>query len=238
MSKGILAIAKLNLRNIESAYFSAAITAFIMFALVMIIYIITVSSGNVQNSSISGPGNAIYLILIIAAITIPTGNFRRVINLGGRRENFFWGTLAAYAILTVAASLANNIVFYTFDTFMQNSGYFGTGGGSTNIMQAFGWTQNGFVIAFFQQAAFMFLLSIFIHTFVSVQGKLLGWTVNFIFVAVLAVFISIATLRQTLVQFFNLIIFHDTAMVQIVVCIVLALAIYMLNKPIYVRKAI
>jgi len=45
-------------------------------------------------------------------------------------------------------------------------------------------------------------------------------------------------LRRALVWFFKLIIFHDVAVLQILGCIVIALAVYMINKPVLARKAI
>ena len=154
------------------------------------------------------------------------------------RDNYFWGTLITYAILAIAASLGYHIIFYTFESFIQNSGQFGWMGGIVTVIQAFGWTQNGIIIAFMQQTAFMFLFAIFIHTWTSIQGKWYGWATNITLAAILAVFIPIAPLRASLVWFFNMIIFHDIAAVQIISCLVLAAAIYVLNKPIYNRKAI
>jgi len=238
MPKGIGVIAKLNLKNIHGAYWAAIISALVSFVNLTIFYIIAISAENPGNSSTIAPGAFVYLLVLVGAITIPASCFRRVINLGGRRDNFFWGALTAYAIMAVAGSLVNTTLFYTFDTFIQQSGYFGYMGGVLNPMQAFGWTQNGFALAFLQQVAFLFLFAVFLHTWTSVQGRWYGWVTNVVIAAILAVFIPIAPLRATLVWFFNMIIFHDVAIVQIAACIVLAAVIYVLNRPIYEKKAI
>jgi len=238
MPKGTGVIAKLNLRNIKAAYIWSGVLAFVSFTQMIIQYIIASSSGNIINNSTVSPGSYVFLLVLIAAIMIPASNFHRTINLGGRRSNFLWGSLVTYAILAVALSFINTISFFTFDQFIQQSGYFGFMGGVLSLVQVFGWAQNGFIIAFLQQAAFLFLMASFFHTFTAMQGKWYGWITNVVIVAILAVFIPVPVLRPSLVWFFNMIIFHDTAFLQIAACILLAAAIYALNKPIYARKAI
>ncbi|MCL2574086.1 MAG: hypothetical protein FWE34_05980 [Defluviitaleaceae bacterium] len=238
MGKGTATIARLNLKHIKAAYITAIILALVALIQTSIFYIIASSSGSGMDNATVAPGAYVFLVVLMAAMIIPASNFRKVINLGGRRDNFFWGTLMAYVIIAVLGSMINTVMFYTFDLFIQNSGYFGSLGGVMNPVQVFDWTQNGFAIAFLQQAAFLFLLACFVHTLASVQGKWYGWAANVVIAAILAVFIPIAFLRQSLVWFFEMVIFHENAFIQIAFCIVLAIVIYMLNKPIYTRKAI
>jgi hypothetical protein len=110
--------------------------------------------------------------------------------------------------------------------------------GTLDVLYWFGWLNNGVVVAFFQQFAFLFLFAIFVHTLVAVQDKWYGWVADVLIVAIISVFMLIAPLRVSLVWFLNLIIFNSNTFLQIAVCLVLATAIYSLNKLIFVRKAI
>jgi len=240
MGKGISTISRLNLRNIKTSYIVSGILSLVMIVQTGIwLLVARASEGQVYSSGLS-PGLYSYLVVLLAAIAIPTKNFRRIINLGGKRNNFFWGSLLTYIILAVSASVFNTLMFYTFDNLIQNSGYFDGAvlNGVMNTLEVFGWSQNGMVIGFLQQTAFLFLLASFIHTFVSIQDKWYGWVVTAILAAILAVFIPIAPLREVLIWFFNMIIFHTNPLLQIINCIVLAIVIYVFNKPVYDRKAI
>ena len=240
MGKGIAAISKINLRNIKVAYIVSGIFALVMIIQTAIELIVLSSSGNQSLNSSLSPGAYAYLLIILAAIVIPTKNFRRIINLGGKRNSFFWGTLLTYVILAVSASVFNSLMFYTFDNFVQNSGHFDNAilNGVMNTLEVFGWSRNGILISFFQQTAFLFLLASFIHTFVSIQDKWYGWVTTAVIAAILAVFIPITPLREALIWFFDMILSYSNPLLQIVNCIVLGIVIYAFNKPAYDRKAI
>jgi hypothetical protein len=234
----IMQVSKLNCINITTPIIIAGVTAVINIVQHIVQYIIAASrNGYSETAGVSG-GNAVFIFIILAAAFIPSYNFRRIVNLGGRRNMFFWGTLATYAILSLVSSLIGIIVLYTFDMFIQNSGYFTNMDGIMNYIQVFGWADNGFFIAFLQQAAALFLTASFVHTLISLNDKWYGWVADALLIALIATFTPIAALRSVLVWFFNLILFHDIAFVQIIVCVALGLGIYMVNKPIYNRKAL
>jgi hypothetical protein len=79
---------------------------------------------------------------------------------------------------------------------------------------------------------------VFTHTLIALQGSWVGWTVDILIVAVIAVFTPIAPLHAVLVWFFYLIIFQANTLAQILACLVLAGLIHALNLPIFSRKAI
>ena len=70
------------------------------------------------------------------------------------------------------------------------------------------------------------------------QDKWYGWVADILIIAIISVFTPIAPLRAALVRFFNLIIFHSNAFIQIAACLILALVVYSLNKLLLARKAI
>lgn len=239
MSKGALKIAKLNLRNVRIAYFVSILSLAAMLVqmfIYMIIYYSTKSPSH--NSSLAF--NILWLIPLMAGILIPTRNFRKVVNLGGKRDNFLLGSLIAYAVLAAAASLVNTVAYYTVENFIRQSGTFAGEimDGVMNVVEIFGWTQNGPILVVLQQFAFLFMVACIAHTLSSIQNKWYGWVTDIVIAAILGTFIPIASLRTVLLSFFYATIFHPVAIVQIAVCLVIALAVYMLNKPIFARKTI
>ena len=232
-SKAITA-AKLNFRNMKLA---AVITAITILAMLIqeTVYIILAAFGNNAGASSTpvGVGNYFYLLVILAAIFIPVQNFHKMMNLGAKRNNFFWGSAVNYVVMAAGVSLVSAILYYTFDKFIVNYHPEGV----LNLVAVFGWAAHGPVAAFFQQFAFLLLLASFIHTLVAAQDKWYGLVADVLIVAIISVFTPIAPLRAALVWFFNLIIFQS-APLQILACIVLASAIFTLNRPILARKVI
>ncbi|MCL2405441.1 MAG: hypothetical protein FWC92_07840 [Defluviitaleaceae bacterium] len=254
MCKTTINLAKTNLRHLQVPYVLTGILAGII-AVQMLVFVILGQAGmDVNFQSLISVGNFLWLLPLLAAIFIPARNFRRVINLGGKRENFFWGSLMAYSVLAAIVSLANIVIFYAIDRPVIRAGHFhpfhpfepgafvmsepGHIGGVANLVEVFGWAGNGMLLAFLQQFALLFLISAFVHTLTAIQVKWYGWVADVALIAIISVFTPIPVLRRALVWFFNLIIFHDVAVLQVAACIVLALGIYMINKPVLARRAI
>ncbi|MCL2841532.1 MAG: hypothetical protein FWE05_12270 [Defluviitaleaceae bacterium] len=230
-----LMVAKTNARNIKLPIFITAI-AFICVLIHDGALIIIESTG--RNTGLTdgfmGTGNILYLLVILSAVFIPVFNFRKIINLGYTRKDFFIGCAVTYIIMTFAVSFASIVLYYTYENFV----LLRFGGWSLNVLYWFGWIENGWLIAFFQQFAFLLLLVIVIHTLASLQGKWYGWIVDILLIAFLSVFIPITSLREVIVLFFDIIIFHQNPISQILVCLLLSVVIYALNKPIFSRKTI
>jgi len=234
-----LVVAKTNFRNIKVSYI---VTAIIVGCIIIqdVVFLILDATGVFSNTNPEGNmnvslGNLFFFLIIHSAIFIPAANFRRMMNLGGKRANFFYGCILTYVIMAAVISLVSIILYYTYDRFMISQFY---RGGTMDVLYWFGWIGNGPVIAFFQQFAFLFLFAVVIHTLAATQDKWYGWFADIIIVAIISVFTPIAPLRASLVWFFNLIIFHSNAFVQIFACLILALAVYSLNKLIFARKII
>ena len=234
MCKSIFNIAKLNLKNIDVPYWVTGITALLILVQTIIDTII------INNNSEISVGCYLWMLPVMAAIFIPAKNFRRIVNLGGKRGNFFWGSLMTYAILACVVSFVNVLFNFVFDPLIETSGGFDPVflGGIANLIEVFGWTRYGAVVAFLQQFAFLFLFSVFVHTLTAAQGKWYGWAADVLIVAIIAVFTPIKPLRDAEAWFFNLILFHPNALLQIAACMILSTGLYALNKPIFSRKAI
>jgi len=250
MCKQIRTIAKLNLKNIKIPYFVTGIVAVTMFVQTAVYAIIMANGGRVQQASLS-VGNCFWLLVIMAAIFIPAKHFWKTVNLGCKRDGFFWGSLGTYAILAGVVSLATTTIHYTFDRALISTGNFASMEAFLldpslieshyvflDVLDVFGWAARGPVFAIIQQFAFLLLLAVVVHTLTAIQDKWYGWVTDAVIAAILGVFIPIALLRQSLLWFFNLILFNSNPWLQIVSCIVLAVAIYSLNKLIFARKVI
>ena len=236
MNNNVLAITKLHLQNLNNAYLITAIATAAFSSQYVINIIVTMAGDDISgNHGLSG-GWALWLLIVLAAIIVPTRHFSRIVNIGGKREHYFWGSLFTYAALACFVSLIGIVFYYALDiALVKNSGNLGD---TISVPEIFGWSAHGPIVAFFQQFAFLFLLATFTHTLAAAQGKWYGWTANIALIAIISVFTPITPLRNAEVWFFNLILFHPTALLQIAVCLFLALAIYFLSKPILARKTV
>jgi hypothetical protein len=216
------------------------VTTAIMIVNITVYAILALNGIDTSDQEFISAGNALWLLPVLAGIYIPAKNFRRIVSLGGRRGNFFWGSLECYAVLSAAASFANVFIYCTIDTFIKRAGYFDVNffAGVVNLVEVFGWIRHGVIAAFLQQFAFLFLFAVFTHTLTATQDKWYGWVSDVMLVAIISVFTPIAPLRSALAWFFTLILTHPNAFLQIFACIILAIAIYSLNRPIFARKAI
>jgi hypothetical protein len=236
MKNKALVVAKTNFRNIKMAYVITGIVVgdiVIQDIVLMVLAAFDIFPNSPENVTVS-LGNYLYLLVILGAIFIPSRNFRKMMNLGSKRNDFFKGCMVNYMIMAAVISLANIIVFYTYGR-MVSMFY---GGGILDIMHAFGWNKNGIIVAFFRQFAFLLLFATFVHTLTAMQDKWYGWAADVLIIAIISVFTPIAPLRASLVWFFRLIIFHPNAFLQIAACLILAFAIYSCNRLIFARKAI
>ena len=238
MKNKSLTVAKTNFRNIKLACILTAIVIGVTLIqdIVMLIIGSTKGSGyhGIEGNTNVSLGNYFILLIILSAFFIPTMNFRKMMNLGGKRADFFNGCALTYAIMTAAVSLACVVLYSTYDRFMVSALY---NGGTLDILYWFGWIDNGAVIAFFQMFAFLFLFATFAHTLISAQDKWYGWVADILIIAVISVFTPIAPLRTLLTGFFNLIIFENPV-IQIAACLIIAVVVYTLNKPVLARKKI
>ena len=240
MCKSAWKMAKVNLKRLKAPYVVTGIVAGVMLAHTIVFTILALAGVDVGDQGIISAGNFLWLLPFFVGIYIPAKNFRRIVNLGGKRRSFFWGSLTAHAALAFMVSLANAVIFYVFDRAIVNAGLFDPNffGGVVNLIEVFGWTQHGPIVAFLRQFAFLFFLAMFMHTFAAIQDKWFGWVTSVALVAIVSVFTPIAPLRAGLAWFFNLILTHHLPFMQILACVALGLAVYALNKPILARKAV
>lgn len=210
-----LAIAKINFRQSKLAYI-ITVAVFLLGCLDASLdhFILKTKSPEIS------VGHFWYLGIILTAIFIPALNFKKIMHLNGKKIDFYWGNLINYIVFSAVISALNLIIFYTMDKL------FSTHHTMWNLVEIFGWSKNGIVVAFLQQFAFLLLAAVFIHTLTAAQSYWVGWVIDIILAAIISVFTPIKPLRAILVWFFNLIIFNSNAFVQIAACLGISAAIY------------
>jgi hypothetical protein len=218
--KTVNAIAKINLKQTKAAY----LTVGICFASTIVNTIICAATGT--ESGFMPYGNYMYLLPLLMAILIPARNFAKLMNLGGKRMDFFKGSLVTYAAAVAFAALFGIVAYYSADHYLIGTQ---TDDFSLNLLDVFGFMERGAGVAFFQMLAFLFLAASIAHTLTLAQGRWYGWVADVLIIAIISVFTPIAPLRAALVWFFNMIIFHDIAIVQIASCLVLGAALCALS---------
>ena len=235
MNKSVMETVKLNLKTLVVPY---VITAF-CFLFMLFVELIKYSSfraginiGEQTNVSI---GNFLWLLIPLAAIFIAARNLSRIVNLGGKRKQYFIGSIISYAILAAAVSLTTTLLYYLYDSFILSSGMYK---GLINLVEVWGWAAHRPVVTFFQQFAFLLLVAALFHTFTLIQDSWQGWIADVIVAVLIIVFVSIAPLQAVLHSFFRLLLYHPSALFQITSCFVLAAVIYLLSYPILSHKRI
>jgi hypothetical protein len=235
MLKKSIMIAKLNLRNCKAAWITTVILFFTFFGQTVVHVILAENGVDMSSQAELSSGNLLYALPVLCAILIPARNFRRLINLGCKRSDFFWGSLCTYGMLAAGISLANMAVYYAFDLPVIRMNAFDS---LLNLLDVWGWSARSGGIAFLQQAAFLFLGMVCFHTLTSLHEWWIGWAVDALTIAVISVLPSIEPLRNAEHAFFHAILFQPSAFMQIFTCLALAAAIYALNKLILSRKKI
>jgi hypothetical protein len=234
MNRGAWIITKVNLKNISAVYITTTLLVLALTAQYIIDFIASLNGDDLSMNVSISCGWVVWLLIPLAAVLISAKNFKRIINLGGKRADFFRGSLMTYAALALTAAAAATVLNYALDRPVVAA--LGLGG-KLSAADVFGWSAHNPVIAFFQQSAFLFLFAAFTHTLTALQDRWYGLAVDVLIIAVIAVFTPIAPLRRVLAGFFWLILFSPP-LPQIAACVVLALAVYGLNIPILARKVI
>lgn len=219
-------IAKINFRHLKLAYIIATVL------------VLAGCSNLIQDFFIAPPNgyvdlaNYFCVVGILSAVFIPSLNFQKIMHLGAKKMDFYWGALINYGIFSVAVSFAN-VLLYSLEKNVVGPRFF-----VLNLVEIFGWFQNGPVLAFFQQFFFLLLVTVFIHTLTTFQTFWIGWAADIVIAAIICVFIPIPILHPVLIWFFNLIIFNANTAVQIISCLVLTLVLYVAGLFALRRKRI
>jgi len=218
-------IAEINLRQIKIAYFITG-SIFLLFW----------SFTYLPSDSLVSAGNTLVILPIIAAILLPAINFRKIINLGGKRHDFIKGALLVYILLSIFVTLINLLIYYYADisypvdyieatTSNKQYDY------SYTIIEVIGFFRHGIVVGFIQMFLLLFSITAFTHTLTSIQGqgKWYVWVTTPVLILIVAAFVITPS---------SLISIFQNPPPQITVCLLLALALYAFSIPVLDWKEI
>ena len=139
-------------------------------------------------------------------------------HLGASKKDYFIGCLISYGILALCISLVNTGIHLWIDPAYSAQTV-------VNMMDVCKWTENGMLVAGFQQMFFLLLVMVFLHMLLSMQAHWYGWLADAVLVAIICVFTPIAPLRAILTGFFQIIMLNSNAALHIGICLLLSAAL-------------
>ncbi|WP_340018494.1 hypothetical protein [Paenibacillus sp. FSL H3-0457] len=150
-------------------------------------------SGLNQNPEVSA-GNIVTSFLIVMAIILPIFLFKRILNLGASRGEYYIGSIATYLLFTVVFSIFN-ILWYLLEinVFVKYKNYF-------NIIEILNWDQHGILGMFiYQFGAYLLAISLFNFIVTSLKSRL-GIILSLIIAGGISSILSIKALRTVFVE--------------------------------------
>ncbi|MDQ0110669.1 hypothetical protein [Paenibacillus harenae] len=182
--------------------------------------IVSLSMGPGENSSVSAV-NLLTLFLIFVGSVLPLSFFKRMINLGATRKEYYIGILLIYAVWAATFALLNIVWFQLEIYLIRNYEH------TFNILEIFHWDQFGVLGMFvYQFGAYLFLLSL-LNLLFSGLRHVAGWVIWVVFIAAIPIFTSIANLRGKLADGLLALLFNDSllqgfGLTFIIACLMLA----------------
>ena len=176
-------------------------------------------------------GNYTWLLAVMTPFFFVFYDFRKLMYLGASKKAFYLGSLMGYGILALLISLVNTGVHLLIDPLNRAQRV-------VNLMDVCGWMENGALVAFLQQAVFLFLVMIFLHVLLSMQPHWYGWVTDAVLAAIICVFTPIAPLRGLLAGFFGVVMLNANAPVHIAVCLALSAALAAAGLAVLKRKTL
>ncbi|SHE36315.1 hypothetical protein SAMN05444392_101167 [Seinonella peptonophila] len=151
--------------------------------------------GNEKDTYVS-PGNFITIFLLFVATVLPLSYFKRVINLGASRNEYYTGLLSIYAIWIGIFAVFNVICLKIEMSLSLIYKY-----NYMNILEIFHWDQFGIIGMFIYQIGVYLLVVSILNLLFSCLQHFIGWIIWIILiVAAIWISISFSTLKPKLVE--------------------------------------
>lgn len=172
--------------------------------LIVIIAASLVSQIIEQEDTFVSIGNMLTPFLIIMAIVLPISFFKRIINLGATRKEYYINLLAIYAVWIAGYALFNILWFKLENTFLMDDLT------TFNILEIFHWDQFGMAGMFiYQFGAYMLVISL-LNLLFSGLGHFMNWAIWAILIAAIPIGVSIPTYRAQVADAFQVLLFNDS----------------------------
>ncbi|MDF2670608.1 MAG: hypothetical protein K0R67_2914 [Paenibacillus sp.] len=186
---------------------------FLSFLANFIVYLSIDDSENVQVSL----GNMATIFLIFMAAILPLRFFRRMVNLGATRQEYYKGILVFYTAAAAVFSVFN-LLFYKFESEVIRE-YQQT----FNILEIFHWNQFGLLgMLVYQFGAYMLLISLLNLLFSGIRHYV-GWILWVVLIAAIPIGTSIASYRHKVADGFTALLFNDSLWQGFGICFVLSI---------------
>lgn len=137
-------------------------------------------------------GNLLAVFLIFVGSVLPAGFFRRIVNLGASRKEYYVGLIVVFASMSVLFAALNTLWLQLEIGVIRN--YEDT----MNILEIFHWNQFGILGMFVYQVGVYLLLLSLLGLLFSGLHHFAGWIIWGLLVAAIPIFTSIAPLRRQL----------------------------------------
>jgi predicted outer membrane lipoprotein len=167
-------------------------------------FIVSLFTDSSSPSTILSDGNMLILVLPLIAIALPLTYFKRIVNLGASREQYFKGLLFVFAVYAAAIALINSLWFELEVNVIRN--YTNT----VNLIEAFHWNDFGLAGSFLYQTAFYLMAMALFGMLISGYYHPVGWLLGALLVAAIPVGTAIPSLRVHVVSFFKALLFNDS----------------------------
>ncbi|MEC0167988.1 hypothetical protein [Paenibacillus graminis] len=182
--------------------------------------IVSLSIGSGENPQVSA-ANVLTVFLIFVGSILPLQLFKRMVNLGATRKDYYYGILVVYVLSAAFFAVLNTVWFQMENSFIRS--YETT----YNILEIFGWSQFGITgMLIYQFGAYMLLLSLLSLLFSGIR-HVLGWVIWVVILAAIPVFTSIAPLRHKLANGLMVLLSNDSLLAGfgltfLIACVLLA----------------
>lgn len=148
--------------------------------------------------------NQLVICLIFVGTVLPAGYFKRILNVGATREEYYVGLLTIYAIWAAAAAMAN-LLWWELEV-----GIIRDYAGTFNIIEIFHWDQFGVLgILVYQFGTYMLLMSLLSLLFSGLR-HVVGWILWVVLIAAIPIGTSVPSLQPKVADFFQTLLFNDS----------------------------
>ena len=199
----------------------------ISFLITALVVLCATSSGDIVLSN----GNYTWLLAVLTPFFFVYYDFIKLIHLGVNKRDYFFACLISYGFMAFSISLINTIIHLAIDPTYSAQVVI-------NMMDVCRWTENGILVAGFQQMFFLLLIMIFLHVLLSMQSHWYGWFTDTVLVAILCIFIPIAPLRSVLSGFFQAVMLNNNAILHIFLCLLLSTALALVGLIVLKKKTL
>jgi hypothetical protein len=151
---------------------------------VIVLTIVNLATG--INDPLVSVGNMLTVSLIPIAIVLPLGYFKRIINLGASRKEYYFGLLMIYTIWSALFAVFNILWLKLENSFFRDS---------YNILEVFHWDQFGLAGMFLYQFGFYMLLISLLNLLFSGLRHFAGWIIWIVLIVAIPIGTALPSLR-------------------------------------------